>query len=108
MSNIIDLSTVVSEPIVLKFSEDETFTIPAEPSVELVYQIVDFEDKLSEAKTNKQQFDGFVKMVSLILKQDKEKKVTQDFVRKNLHLTQMRKIVEIYQKKVLENQNNPN
>jgi hypothetical protein len=108
MSNIIDLSILTAEPIVLKFSEEDTFTIPSEPSVEFVLRIVDFEEKLVKAKSNKDQFDFFVKMVTSILQQDEKKEVDQNFVSKKLSLSQMKKVVEIYQSKVLEHQKNPN
>jgi hypothetical protein len=108
MSNIIDLSLLTQEPIILKFSDDNKFTIPAEPSVELVLKIVDFEEKAMKAKTNKEQFDLFVKMVTLILQQDGSKEVDQEFVYKNVSLSQMKRIVEVYQNKVLENKKNPN
>jgi hypothetical protein len=108
MSNIIDLSILTAEPIVLKFSEEDTFNIPSEPSVEFVLKIVDFEEKLVKAKSNKDQFDFFVKMVTSILQQDEKKEVDQEFVSKKLSLSQMKKVVEIYQSKVLEHQKNPN
>lgn len=108
MSNIIDLSLLTQEPLVLKFSEAESFTIPPEPKVEFVLKIQDFQDKVAKAKTSKEQFDLFVKMVVLILGQDSSKKVDSNFITKNLSLSQMKKVVEIYTEKVMENVNNPN
>jgi hypothetical protein len=84
------------------------FTIPPEPSVHLVNQLLDFEDKATKVKTNKAQFGLFVKMVTLILSQDESKDVTEEFVEKNLSVSQMKRVVEIYQEKVTENAQNPN
>lgn len=106
MAEIIDLSLLTQEPIVLKFEED-TFTIPSEPSVELVMKIVDFEDKAVKAKSNKEQMGLFIDMVTLILSQDETRTVNKEFVSK-LHLSQLKRIVSIFQQKVTENANNPN
>ncbi|ARK30768.1 hypothetical protein [Halalkalibacter krulwichiae] len=108
MSNIIDLSLLTQEPLILKFAEDNQFTIPPEPSVHLVNQLLDFEDKALKAKTNKAQFGSFVKMVTLILSQDESKDVTEEFVEKNVSVSQMRRIVQIYQSKVVENAESKN
>ncbi|WBL16378.1 hypothetical protein [Sutcliffiella sp. NC1] len=108
MANIIDLSILTAEPLTLKFSEEDMFTIPAEPSVELVNHLLDFEDKALKAKSNKEQFGLFVKMATMILNQDESRDVTEEFVTKKVSLTQMRKIVELYKDKVAENAENPN
>jgi len=44
----------------------------------------------------------------MILKQDENKKVTKEFIKKNVAFSQMRKIVSIYQQVAAENQDNPN
>ncbi|MGD6831436.1 hypothetical protein ACQCT5_04705 [Sutcliffiella halmapala] len=108
MSNIIDLSLLTAEPLILKFSEDDTFTIPSEPSVELVNHLLDFEDKAIKATTSKEQFNLFVKMASMILDQDETRDVNEEFVNKNVSLSQMKAIVELYKAKVTENSQNPN
>ncbi|MEH7416063.1 hypothetical protein V7266_12340 [Neobacillus drentensis] len=108
MSEIIDLSILTQEPLVLKFSEENKFTIPPEPKVELVLKIYDFQEKMPKIKDHKKQFDMFVEMVLTILSQDSSKKIDTDFVIKNLSLQQMQKVVEIYSNKILANQNNPN
>jgi hypothetical protein len=108
MSEIIDLSILTQEPVVLKFSEEDKFTIPPEPKVELVLKIYEFQEKMSKINDYKKQFDMFVEMVHTILSQDTSKKIDTNFVIKNLSLNQMKKVVEIYSTKILENQNNPN
>lgn len=108
MSKIIDLSILTAEPLVLKFSEEDLFTIPAEPSVELVNHLLDFEDKALKAKSNKEQFNLFVKMATMILNQDVSRDVTEEFVNKNVSISQMKRIVELYKEKVAENSQNPN
>jgi hypothetical protein len=108
MSNIIDLSLLTQEPLVLKFSDEDTFTIPPEPKLEFVLKIQDFQSKVSNTKSDEEKFDFFVKMVVLILGQDNSKTVDSDFVTKNLSLSQLKKVVEIYTDKITENVNNPN
>ncbi|WP_100408438.1 hypothetical protein [Bacillus solitudinis] len=108
MSKIIDLSLLTQEPLILKFAEDNMFSIASEPSVHLVNQLLDFEEKVIKAKTNKAQFGLFVKMVTLILSQDESKDVTEGFVEKNLSISQMKRVVEIYQEKVTENAESKN
>ncbi|WP_158735153.1 hypothetical protein [Alteribacillus sp. YIM 98480] len=108
MSNIIDLSILTAEPLELKFSEDDTFTIPAEPTVALVNQLLDFEQKASKSKSNKEQFNLFVKMATLILQQDNSREIDQKFVENNVSISQMRKIVELYKDKVQENATSKN
>jgi hypothetical protein len=107
MSNIVDLSLLVKEPIVLKFSDQEKFEIPSDPPVELVAKILDFEEKARKAKTNKEQYNLLLDLVELILKQDESKEVTEELISK-LSQSQLQAIVKIYQQKIVENSTNPN
>ncbi|UOQ47736.1 hypothetical protein MUN88_17030 [Gracilibacillus caseinilyticus] len=108
MANIKDLSLVTQEPLVLKFSEDEQFTIPADPKLDFTYKLLEFEEKSANAETSKEQFDLLIDMAVMILNQDESKDVTAEFVRKNIHQSQMKAIVQIYQNQMMENNNNPN
>lgn len=108
MAKVIDMQSIVQEPIVLKFSDEDEFTIPPEPSLDLTYKIADFEDKMKDAETSKQVLDMYVDLVAMILKQDESKEVTKEFVIDNVGFSQMRKIVSIYQQVAAENQDNPN
>jgi hypothetical protein len=108
MSNFHDLSLLTQEDLVLKFSKDTTFTIPPEPKMELVLKIQDFQEKVAKVKSNKEQTSIFVNMVVLILGQDKTQSIDEDYAIKNFSLSQMKKVVEIYTNKILENVNNPN
>lgn len=108
MSQIIDLSIVTAEPLVLKFSEDDTFTIPPEPKVGLVHKLLDFQDKVSKSKSNKEQFDLLVQMVVLILSEDTTKQVNTQFIADNMRLHQLNRIVELYQGVIFQNAQNPN
>lgn len=103
-----DLSLINQQPLTLKFGEDMTFTIPSDPSLEFTYKLMEFEDKMKASNSSKEQFDLLIDMVVEILKQDKTKKVDKNFVKKNLHLSQIKGVVQIYQEQIVENQNNPN
>lgn len=103
-----DFSLLIKEPLKLKFSDDVMFQIPVDPSLEFTYKLMDFEDKMNAAETNKDRFDLLIDMVVMILKQDESQKITKDFVKKNLHMSQIQGVVKVYQQQVQENQNNPN
>lgn len=107
MSNVLDLSLLVKEPITIKFGEEESFTIPAEPSLEFVAKIVDYEERAKKSKTNKEQFNLLIELAKLILSQDDSKRIDDEFINK-LSPSQINAIVRIYQQRVTDNLNNPN
>ncbi|WP_337019946.1 hypothetical protein [Oceanobacillus massiliensis] len=109
MSIVNDLSLVVREPLVLKFSEENTFTIPVDPTLELTYKMVDFQDKAKNAETEKEQIDLLLDMVILILNQDESKDIDKEFLFKNkISMSQLQAVVQLYQDQILKNNNNPN
>ncbi|KHF40702.1 hypothetical protein [Halalkalibacter okhensis] len=108
MSNIIDLSLLTQEPLILKFGEDDQFTIPPEPTVDFVLKIAAFEDKAMKSKSEIEYIGLFVKMVTHILNQDENRTITEDFVKKKVKITQMQQIVKAYKDKIAENAENPN
>lgn len=103
-----DLSLVTQEPLELKFSDDITFTIPVDPTLEFTYKLMDFEAKAQKTNSNKEQMDFLIDMVITILKQDTSQKIDRTFVKSNLSMSQIKAVVQIYQQQVMENNSNPN
>lgn len=104
----LDLTKIAKEPLTLSFGEDETFTIPVEPTLETVYKMANLEEKTQQAKSSKEQLELFADMILFILSQDKTKDVNKSFVKQNISFTQMQAIVQYYQNEVMQNHNNPN
>ncbi|MGG3919911.1 hypothetical protein ABEV38_19200 [Parageobacillus thermoglucosidasius] len=104
--NIIDLDLLVNEPIQFKIG-GETFETPSSPSTQLVLQMVAIENKVKKAKNAEEQIHLLAEMVSLLLSQG-ERKVSIDEVIEKFSPVQMKKVVEVYQQKMTEINNNPN
>jgi hypothetical protein len=103
---IIDLDLLVQESISFKIG-GETFEVPSSPSTQLVLQMVAIENKAKKAKNAEEQIKLLAEMVATLLSQG-ERKVTTEEVLEKFSPVQMRKVVEIYQKTMMEINNNPN
>jgi hypothetical protein len=104
--NIIDLDLLVSEPIKFKIG-GEIFEVPSSPSTQLVLQMVNIENKAKKTKNHDEQIYLLAEMVSLLLSQG-ERKVSVDEVIEKFSLTQMKRVIDNYQQKMREINNNPN
>ncbi|MBE2926597.1 hypothetical protein [Anoxybacillus flavithermus] len=103
---IIDLDLFVNEPIAFKIGND-TYEVPSSPSTQLVLQMVAIENKAKKAKNAEEQIQLLAEMVATLLSQG-ERNVTKDEVMKKFSPAQMTKVVEVYQKTVMEINSNPN
>ncbi|MCK0470893.1 hypothetical protein [Halalkalibacter sp. APA_J-10(15)] len=108
MSKVVDLSLLTGESLVLKFGEDDVFTIPADPTNETVYKIMDYYDKMGEVKSNRESIEILSELVAFILNQDVEREINKEFVDKNIKISQQNKIIQLYKDKIQENAQNPN
>lgn len=104
----LDLTKIAKEPLTLSFGEDETFTIPVEPTLETVYKMVNLEEKAQQAKLSKEQLELFADLILFILSQDKTKDINKTFVLQNISFPQMQAIARYYQNEVMQNHDNPN
>lgn len=110
MSNTHDLDLLTKETIKIKIG-GKTFELPAEPPVNFTYKLLNLEEKTKKAKKKKDHkaaFDALVDMVADILNLDENNQIERQFIVDKFSNSQMRAIIEIYQKQIVENQNNPN
>lgn len=103
---IIDLDLLVQENIQFKIG-DETFEVPSSPSNQLVLQMVAIENKAKKAKNAEEQIHLLAEMVATLLSQG-ERKVSTEEVFEKFSIVQMRKVVEVYQRTMMEINSNPN
>jgi hypothetical protein len=103
---IIDLDIIVNEPLAFKIGND-TYEVPSSPSTQLVLQMVAIEEKVKKSKNAQEQIELLAEMVATLLSQG-ERKVTKEEVISKFSPAQMRRVVEEYQKTMMEINNNPN
>jgi hypothetical protein len=103
---IVDLNVLVNEPIAFKIG-NEIYEVPSSPSTQLVLQMVAIEEKVKESQNAQEQIELLAEMVATLLSQG-EKKVTKEEVINKFSPAQMRKVVEVYQKTMMEISNDPN
>jgi hypothetical protein len=103
---IIDLDVIVNEPLAFKIGND-TYEVPSSPSTQLVLQMVAIEEKVKKSKNAQEQIELLAEMVATLLSQG-ERKVTKEEVISKFSPAQMRRVVEEYQKTMMEINNNPN
>jgi hypothetical protein len=103
---IIDLDVIVNEPLAFKIGND-TYEVPSSPSTQLVLQMVAIEEKVKKSKNTQEQIELLAEMVATLLSQG-ERKVTKEEVISKFSPAQMRRVVEEYQKTMMEINNNPN
>jgi hypothetical protein len=103
---IIDLDVIVNEPLAFKIGND-TYEVPSSPSTQLVLQMVAIEEKVKKSKNAQEQIELLAEMVATLLSQG-ERKVTKEEVISKFSPVQMRRVVEEYQKTMMEINNNPN
>lgn len=103
MRNVIDLSSLKPEDLTLKFGEDDSFDIPLEQNAGFIRSLLDLEEKAKKAKTSKAEFDLFIEMTTMILNQDKNRDIDNNWVEEHLSVNQMQAIVQAYRDKIIEN-----
>jgi len=85
MSNILDLSVIQPEPLIIKIPNGDIFTIPGSISLSIVLHFENQYKKLAEKKDNREEYMFMKSAIIDILKLDKEnaKKVTDKYITDN-------------------------
>lgn len=83
MPEIIDLNTLVKEPLMIKGTDGKTYKIPGGISTEVVLRLMAFQNAVKGLKKQEKIIDLMIDFVVDILNLDKEKNVDEEYVRKH-------------------------
>jgi len=93
MSKIIDLSTLVKEPLIFKDTKGDTYTIPGEISTYFVIKLSKYAEDIKALKDNEKAFEKMQQIVTDILNLDKSKNITLEFVKERFDDVRFLKII---------------
>jgi hypothetical protein len=103
----LNLNSLVARNIKIEL-KDEEYIIPQQPPMEFVIQYYELQQKAAKSKKPDEQMNTLIEACTMILNQDENKNVTNDFVKKNLSVTQLQKLAEFYQSQIQKVESDPN
>lgn len=104
MGKIVDLNLLADNELTFQIGKDKAFSfnVLAEPTIELVYKLVQFQEDSKQLNPDEIK-EYIVELVTVILNQDKNNNVNENWVNENTDELQRRVIVETYQKRMIDN-----
>lgn len=109
MSNIVDLSVLVKEPLKIKGLDGEIYTIPGLISTNFVINLTHLEQKYKKMNSTEEQVEKIQELVVDILNLDKTKNVTIGHVKEHFNdLRVLTKIIELVMDHIRKVAEDPN
>lgn len=101
MSEIVDLNLMVQEPLKIKGTDGETYTIPGGISTDFVVKLMAYHEDVKKLKKQEKILDRMLMLVVDILNLDKSKNVDLEYVKQHFDdLNVLTAIISIIMKHV--------
>ncbi len=109
MTNIIDLNLLVQEPLKIKGTDGETYTIPGGISTDFVLKLMACHERIKALKKQEEILSEMIQVVVDILNLDKSKNVTLEYVKEHFdNINVLTAIISIIMKHVEKISTDPN